>query len=231
MRNREFKKLFVLVAALCGLQYGMFAGTFRHIAIDGSFDDWAGVPLASSEAQVSNVVVGFKDVYVANDESYLYLRFSLYADANPFTSQQNLFFDTDNNPATGYSANGIGSEMLIQSGSGYRELNGNFNAGGVNGVDWLASPGGTGTEFEVRISRSATYADNSAPVFTNGTIAFNFESDETIGNEWFPSAPGGISYSFATESNAVVRRSRHEFLHDFVRGVRESGARLLHPGG
>ena len=178
--------------------------TYKTITIDGAFGDWAGIPLAYSQPQPAGDVVAFQNLYVANDDIYLYIRFSLYNSANPFTSSQNIFLDADDNAATGYNAHGIGSEMLVQSGSGYRETNGIFNAGTINGLDWAAAPAAPATEFEVRISRNATYALNGAPVFTNNTVAIFLESGETSGNEWFPSPTGGLLYTFATKLTTLA---------------------------
>jgi hypothetical protein len=169
--------------------------------IDGSFGDWSGVPLAATQAEPANVSVAFQNLYVANDESYLYLHFSLYNATNPFTSKQNIFLDTDAVATTGYSEPGLGSEMLIQAGKAYRETNGIFNAGTLNALDWSASPAGTGNEFEVRISRHATDT-NGAPVFTNNSIVLALESGESSGNEWLPN--GGLAYTFASETNTAL---------------------------
>ena len=179
------------------------ASTYKTMTIDGLFGDWTRVPLAYTQAQPAGDVVAFQNLYVANDDNYLYIRFSLYGSANPFTSKQNIFFDTDTNPATGNSEHGLGSEMLVQSGNGYRETNGVFNAGTINGLSWQASPAAPATEFEVRISRNATYALNGAPVFTNNTIAIFLESSESSGNEWFPNVTGGLLYAFATLSSTT----------------------------
>jgi hypothetical protein len=203
MKNRTLQLLIAAALALCGGVSGAFAGTFRHITIDGSFDDWAGVPLAATRSQIAGDAVALQNLYVANDEDYLYLRFSLYAPANPFTSRQNIFFDTDTNAATGYSEPGFGSELLIQSGNAYRETNGAFNGGSLSGLDWLSAPAAPASEFEVRLSRGITYT-NGAPVFANKTTAIFLESDETGGNRWLPDVPGGVVYTFAALSNLIV---------------------------
>ncbi|HEY3761513.1 MAG TPA: spherulation-specific family 4 protein [Verrucomicrobiae bacterium] len=171
--------------------------TYRHIIIDGSFDDWVGLPPAASQAQLTNDAIQFKDLYLANDDDYLYLRFDLYVPSNPFTSHQNIFINTDGNKLTGYGANGIGSELLIQGGNGYRETNGVFNAGTVDGLNWQASPSAAADDFEVRISRHTTYT-NGLPVFTNRAISLVLESAESSGNEWFPGTSGGLTYNFAS---------------------------------
>src|SRR6266404_1514181 len=126
------------------------AGNFKHITIDGSFDDWAGIPPAYVDPSFQDDPAyqqdpsrfaganDLKSVYVAHDNSYLYVRFTLYAPGNPFSSHENIFVDADNDTATGYSVGGrVGSEMLIQSGIGYQEKNGTFNDGSnIDGLDW-----------------------------------------------------------------------------------------------
>ncbi len=156
----KFNLSAILASALWIFVSGATAGTFKHITIDGSFGDWAGVPLAYTQAQDATNVVAYQNIYLANDENYLYIRFSIYGSDNPFTFLQNIFVDADTNGATGFNAGGyLGSEMLIQSGAGYQEKNGAFNEGGINGLDWLASPSGTACVFEVRISRKRHLRD------------------------------------------------------------------------
>lgn len=172
-------------------------GTYKHITIDGSLADWAGVPPAFTRAAPDTTLpVAYKDVYVANDENYLYLRFTLFTAADPFTSANNIFIDADNDVTTGFAAGGsrVGSEMLIQSGAGYQEKNKGFNEGGINGLDWAAGPAAPATDFEMRISRHATYASDSLPVFTLDTITFALEEDGSP-QEWVPDT-GGLSYTF-----------------------------------
>ncbi len=57
-------KLKIFVFAALGAFVGDgFAGTFKHITVDGSFADWADVPLAYSQAQdTTNVVAYQKDL-------------------------------------------------------------------------------------------------------------------------------------------------------------------------
>jgi hypothetical protein len=200
MKNKKLNPLACLMAAACLFCGGATAGTFKSITIDGSFGDWTGVPLlhTSPTNSISTTVVDYKDIYVANDDNYLYIRFTLYKSDDPFTSLQNIFMDADNNGLTGYGAGGyVGSEMLIQGGSGYQEKNGGFNEDDINGLGWLAAPVGVGTEFEARISRSATYASDSLPVFASPTIAFVLEAEIAYTpTEWAPATIGGITYTF-----------------------------------
>src|SRR5436190_23345159 len=107
MKNKKLTRLVTLIATACLFCSGAIAGTFKTISIDGSFGDWAGVPLADTDPLDNPSGVDYGDVYVANDDNYLYIRFKLYAAANPFTFMQNIFIDADNTPGTGYGANGI----------------------------------------------------------------------------------------------------------------------------
>ena len=198
MKNGKLKTSVILIATLCGFISTTCAGTFQSIAIDGSFTDWSSVPLLSTDPQDSPTSVDYGNIYAANDASYFYIRFTLYASGDPSSFLNNIFFDADNNAATGFNVGGgghVGSEMFIQSGTGYQEKNGGFNEGAINGLDWLAAPAGAGTDFEMRISRNATYASDSQLVFANNTFSFVLEADASP-NEFAPNT-GGLVYTFA----------------------------------
>jgi hypothetical protein len=199
MRKNSLQKTALpVLLALC-LAASASAGTFKRITIDGSFADWAGVPLSYSDPSETTAGADFRDVYVANDEQYLYIRFTLYTNGTPFTSRNNIFIDADNNSGSGFHPLGIafGSEMLIQSGTGYQEKSGGFNEGAITGLGWSAAPTASATAFELRISRAATYASDSLPVFAGDTIAILLESENTsfVAVDLAPDT-GGISYTF-----------------------------------
>ena len=181
--------------------------TFKHIAIDGSFSDWAGVPIAYTAAVGPTNAIQFKDVYIANDQTNLYVRFTLYsarpnAYSNPY---DNIFIDADNNSGTGNSVAGIGSSMLIQWGGGYQEKNGGFNEGAVNGLGWNIAGSGASTDFEFVVSLGATFASDSTAVFSGSTIALLLEGDNTgFANVAF--APPSASARVSIVSNCRVRR-------------------------
>ena len=172
------------------------AGTYKTISIDGDFSDWAGVPVAYTQPPDTTLLIAYTNIYVANDQNYLYLRFAIAASGNPFTSVENIFIDTDANNATGYLVSGdIGSEMLVQGGAGYDERSGAFNNGAVTGLGWQAAPAAPATEFEMRISRAATFTSDNSLVFTNDTIALLFESEDSsyVPHEYVPNVSGGLS--------------------------------------
>jgi hypothetical protein len=185
---------------------------FKSITIDGSFGDWTGVPLAYTAAEVSTNAIEYENVYIANDQTNLYIRFTLYSPrADAFeNSYDNIFIDTDDNPATGFPVAGIGSEMLIQWGGGYQEKNGGFNEGAVNNLGWNIAGSADSLDFEVSISLGATFASDGTSVFTNSTIAILLEGDTTsyASVEYVPPS-GGLVYTFAA---APVPPSTNLFL-------------------
>jgi hypothetical protein len=167
--------------------------TYAHITVDGDTSDWNGLPVLAT-APPTNAAVSFASLNVANDNDYLYLRLVLHTNGAPFSDYNtHIFIDADDNSGTGYHPSGlaIGSELLIESGSAYDERGGSYNAGTVSGLDWFLAPNGSGTNFELRISRLARYADNSL-VFTNPTIRIVVQD-----NRGSVMIPQGITYMFA----------------------------------
>jgi hypothetical protein len=164
------------------------------ILIDGSFDDWAGVPLAYSDGVDQLTASDFKDIYITNDADHVFVRVTLHSPSDLAIFYNNIFIDSDNNAGTGFSFR-IGSEMLIQGGGGYQQKNGGFNEGGINGLDWAIFPEGVGTDFEFRFSRRATYESDGKPAFTNSTIALVFDAENTS-FQTVDTAPdsGGLTY-------------------------------------
>ncbi|PYI84218.1 MAG: hypothetical protein DME26_13630, partial [Verrucomicrobia bacterium] len=139
----------------------------RTITIDGSFDDWQSLSPVFSGPIGTAGAADFKDIYVYSDASRYDFRVILWQDIPPgdgqFPLYADLFFDTDNDSATGYPAVGpVGSELLTESGFGYQEKNGGFNEGGINGLNWECLPSAPGTNFEFSFSRAATFASDSA---------------------------------------------------------------------
>ncbi|HUD45431.1 MAG TPA: Ig-like domain-containing protein [Candidatus Baltobacteraceae bacterium] len=206
MKNKNVQRLLLGIGLACACGASAWAqtivpSTFKQITIDGSFDDWNGVPLAYAASEGQSNAIQFENVYIANDQTNLYIEFTLYAPWDAFdNSYDNLFIDADNNPATGYVVSGIGSEMLIQGGAGYQEAAGIFNDGGVDNLGWAIAGSTNSMQFELSISLGATFASDGAPVFTNNTIALVFEGDTPSYDnvEFVPAeGTGGLVYTLA----------------------------------
>jgi len=226
----------ILFALALGIAGAFSAGAqvsvpsaFKHITIDGSFDDWTGVPLAYTAAAGSTSAIQYENVYVANDQNNLYLRFTLYAPrSNAFANSfDNIFIDTDNNAGTGFYDAGIGSELLIQWGGGYQEASGVFNAGTVSHLGWQIAGSPDGTDFEVAISLSATNNSDNSPVFPNSSIAILLEGDDSsyTPTEFAPSS-GGLVYTFAAAPSVLTTNLPLVTLANSSWQVNEAGADL-----
>jgi len=201
-------------AATLTINSNTIASTFKHITIDGLFTDWTGVPLAYDAPLGSSNAIQYQNVYIANDQTNLYIRFTLYSPrTNAFAnSYDNIFIDADDNASTGYPVGGIGSEMLVQWGSGFQEKNGGFNEGGINKLVWAIADSPDSMDFELAISRGATYATNNSPVFTNNTIAILLEGDDSSFNSVeFAPLSGGLVYSFAIAAQGPLSISFSEW--------------------
>ena len=147
----------------------MASGNYKTITMDGSFSDWAGVPWACQGAVDGNPV-NFTQVQFANDTSYLYGHVKLSSPYALFSNYYtHLFVDTDENAQTGYPVTGalFGSEMMIETGYGYDQRNGNFNAGAISNLGWAFAPAGSALEFEFQVSLDAQYPGGAKVFGTN----------------------------------------------------------------
>ena len=206
MKTNQLLKLLSVIGLACACGLTALAqtnvpGTFKHITVDGSFDDWTGVPLGYTAIMGPSTAIQYQNVYIANDQTNLYIRFTLYSPrANAFANSfDNIFIDADNNPGTGFVVAGIGSEMLIQWGGGYQEASGVFNAGGINNLGWNLAGSSDSMDYELSISLGATFAADSSLVFASNTIAILLEGDTAAYTsvEYAPPS-GGMIYTLAT---------------------------------
>lgn len=189
-----------LLAALGGV--GAQAD-YLAITVDGDLSDWGATAPQYTDAADNGTGIDFHQVWIANDDTYIYVAFNLHAAGDPFTFLNNYFFDGDNDSGTGFnvlSLGNFGSEMLVQSGAGYQESGGGFNEGGINGLDWQSASSGS-TQFEFRVARDATYATGGQPVFTDTSIELLLQSDSGTGDSAGDSATG-IPYNFAVPEPA-----------------------------
>jgi hypothetical protein len=145
------------------------------ILIDGSFEDWDGVPSLYTNEPGDPTATSFKEVFAFNDADYIYFRLTLWEASDLLSAQNNIFVDADNDFATGNTFWG-GSELLIQGGTGYQQKNGGFNEGLIDGLEFLAFNAGR-TNYEFRISRAAKYVSDGLRVFTTNVINFAFDGE------------------------------------------------------
>jgi hypothetical protein len=179
------------------------AGHFANITIDGATGDWAGVPIAHSDPNDSAPgTVDWKDIYIANDDDYLYVRVTLWTPADASSFVANYYLDGDNVDSTGYHVFGgpdFGSSLLMQSGAGYQQAGGGFNEGALAGSATTFAPlfAAPGLDFEYRVDRDVlgvAGAFAGLPLITSETVQLQLQTD---GGDLAPDANSGIEYTFA----------------------------------
>ncbi len=190
------KNTLLAVATLSLLTVSTFAGTFREITIDGSFDDWLGVPVLETADANAEGSFDFKDIAMANDDAFLYIRVRLHRPVAYASFHHDLAFDTDADGTTGTSLWGVGSEMLVEDGNSYQQKNGAFNEGGGSNLNWRAAPAGVADAFEMRVSRGVLDTEQ-LPFFQGDDIVVSYIA-QTL--EWqLSDAIQGVPYTFTTQ--------------------------------
>ena len=165
----------VRCAALLVLLYNSCAnaGSFKRVSIDGNFDDWIGVPVAMDDDEDGEGNFDFKDVSIANDEDFVYVRVRLHSPDDYASFHHQVVVDGDGDSFTGLSWLGLGSEMMIEDGVGYQQKNGAFNEGQVSQLAWENAPIGAVDQIELKFSRGTIDTD-AENVFSSAKVVLSF---------------------------------------------------------
>ena len=167
------------------------------IQLDGFFEDWTALTPAFTDAAGDGGSSGidFGQVWVANDQDYLYIRYETGADVQPDEQQKmRLYLDTDLNAGTGLAYGGIGAELMWEFGL----RKGTFTKGGTatvyhDDLGLMMGPTVSSTEFELALRRDAVPA-NGQTLFSGDTVRFLLR-DADSGGDLCPGS-GSISYTF-----------------------------------
>ena len=112
------------------------------ITIDGSFGDWPTFPALLSDPDDAPDSAGpdWLEVWMQNDAVDLFVRFrsanAFNLDGSPTYaySRTLVFFDLDDDPATGWPIGGIGSDLVLAGGELFRQSSASFNAGALGTI-------------------------------------------------------------------------------------------------
>jgi hypothetical protein len=197
------------------------AGTFKTIAIDGDYSDWAGVPVLDSDPVDNFSGPDIGDTQIANDSQYLYIRNTFHNDLSLGTF---VTVDVDENPATGFDIFGlglVGTEAGWQNDFGFTEATGVFNDGvGLSGdffggghalLDLFADSGSR----ELAVSL-ANMRNGGGATFPDHTIRLMVWTDKGTGADGLPlgfpgddgrnyDVSGVIDYTLAVPEPASAR--------------------------
>lgn len=189
------------------------------IAVNERFDDWTDEALLVEDDEGDGGNIDFLNFSVSNDADYLYLRLEV-AEEILLNDDHNIGFqiDTDNNSATGYQINGIGSEL----GWYFANRQGYFTSSGGstvtvyhNDIGFMALPTVSGIEFEMAIARDAVI--NGDPLFPANMVKFFF-FDSSSGGDYIPNQGAAYTYTFdETATQAFVPLDLGKQHPDYIR--------------
>ena len=167
------------------------------IGIDGEFEDWAGSTANFTDTQNDGGDYDMLSFSVSNDSSFLYIKFAL-SEEILLNDNNQLFLqiDTDNDEATGYQVNGIGSELGIDFGNRLAYFTPESSSITVyhNDIMLRTLPTVTSDTFEIALGRDV-YPDGSHPLFTGNTIKLCF-IDNDSGGDNMPNIGTTFTYNF-----------------------------------
>jgi hypothetical protein len=184
---------------------------YKTLTIDGSFGDWADVPVINADPQDNPGSVDFGDIKIANDQYYLYIYYTSF-DSKALSTY--ISIDTDSNVATGYDIFGlglVGSEAAWQNDYPFQQQAGVFNNGlgligdyfGIGAA--LLAPYGDFPEHELAIPLSVQLNYGgflpNAPVFDDDNFDLLLWTDAGAGDV---SAKMSYTLSAPEPTSAVI---------------------------
>lgn len=165
-----------------------------QIAVDGLYNDWNGADFSIEDSNDHNTL-DITKVWVSNNDNSILLRidtdkeFDLQDDQN-----LSIFIDADNDPNTGFSANGIGAEITYYFNN--KDAYINYPSGTVrtnhHSIELIAIPTVTSNKFEIAIKRNIT--TNLGVMSMGDKVTISISNGST--GDKVPSNPGGFEYSF-----------------------------------
>ena len=186
--------LFPILLILAHLSYG-------QVAIDGLYSDWNDNDVSVDDAfDVQDVDI--RKVWISNDADRLYIRI----DANENFDLQDdedigIFIDADNDASTGFSINGIGSEIsyYFERKEGFINFPNDFAQVGHFDLGIVPIPTTTAKVFEIAINRTASFGGNSISMANQIRVSVQNGSKDQV-----PNGDGGIFYEMKSEETFVA---------------------------
>lgn len=198
MLTNKLKYLVPLIFAASASFSNTQAGTFRTIAIDGDYSDWAGVPVLDSDPADNPGFVDMADTQLANDNDFLYIRNTYHSALSLGTF---IALDVDENTSTGFDVftlGLIGSEAGWQNDFPFTQATGVFNDGQGMSGEFFGSGAALLDNFadsssrELALSLNTLFNSGGTPVFPDDSFTILIYTDQGGGDV---SAP--ISYVLA----------------------------------
>lgn len=221
----EMRGLLTALAA-CHIAVVPAAAEQAPISIDGAFDDWASIAMAYSDPQEGSPGTDFGDLWLADDERFLFLRLTVFDDLD-FSENNNvrLFIDTDADTSTGQFVAGIGAELEWRPGDrdGLYHRDGSATFIRHEDIRFRSGPTVTSTTFEMSVGRDVR-PDGTNLLFTGPVIRIVITD---AGGDQLPDAGEILSYTLDVGSarapapialtppaGAALRIATHNVLSD-----------------
>jgi endonuclease/exonuclease/phosphatase family metal-dependent hydrolase len=194
----------LLIFSIISIIPTLIFGQTDRIIVDAHFEDWADVPVLLDDSANDNNLsnVDFRELKVANDAEYIFFKIDISTELNLQSFNKiELFIDADNNPNTGITAHGIGSEIIYDFGERDGSVRVGTNTFTVyhDDIGLFSAPTVTGSVFEIAIRRDLIF--NGQQLFSGNKISVVFEDDVNTGDR-LPDASGGVEYTFTNENPA-----------------------------
>ncbi len=201
----------VTLDATPSLNAGVTPSVYATITVDGSVAEWPPEALVFDDAQNDNAGApsDFRRLWIANDETAVYLRIDSWNAHNLPVSGNRYYFDTDESTATGFNPFGLsilGSEFMMEGSTAYSQGDGGFNDGTISALSVAPTGSSSATSWEFAIPRSLTHPLSllgglaGAPLFgANGsTFDVLLTSDNAGPAETLPGTSAPSSYKLAS---------------------------------
>ena len=215
----------------------------QQIILDDSFDDWDNVEVKYTDpaGDVPYYNIDFTDVFISNDDRYLFLYLQLNREINIQENNNiSLLIDIDNNENTGKKVNGIGAEIVYNFGKRQGFLYSGSNTYLIyhNHIGLVTAPTVTSDRFEIAIARNSFFNGISFAMQNQVSIVL---SDESNNGDKAPDNHRGYAYvmdnnTHYTSSFNLERKDKNDLrimtynvLRDrlFNTGVRQNYNRIF----
>ncbi|MFK7924923.1 MAG: endonuclease/exonuclease/phosphatase family protein [Bacteroidia bacterium] len=206
----------VILALLISTSFGLLQAQSNRIILDEDYADWTNINVLGSDpaGDQGNGVIDFENLWAANDEDFLFLRFDLGVEINLQEGNEvTIYLDTDNDNTTGLAVEGIGANLVYNLGdrSGTVYLNSNSTTINHADINLVSSPTVSSDQFEIAISRDAMFQGQS--LFSGNEVRVLLRN--AISNaDQIPDFQGGLSYTFQDSISAPLPSYSIEKLSD-----------------
>lgn len=177
----------------------LFALDFHaQVLIDEIYSDWNEGNLRTEDptGDVSAEKIDFSNLWVSNDEEYIFISFDLGKEINlQDFNKLALYIDMDNSIASGEIQNGIGADLIYNFGDreGIMYIDGFLYFIGHNDIGLITAPTVSSERFEIAIKRSGNISNDTYNF--NDNVKLYLEDDISNGDK-IPDNVGGISFNF-----------------------------------